>query len=248
MIKLLKQNRARTIGNKFFREPVAPNLLTWAAKEQIRYLHSEDPEEWSVLALSELFPVCPKSIRKIIKSKVRFVRDDDVLRHNIQVQETWAGLKASLEDGNSSADDNVYQAFRNSHDEILIGNAAGVDDLPFPFENHDRFNPRGEFSVIVRDCYDIKEQKRQNMKEKILKQKSEFLAMLSDVTKMYENKTKGSKKGSIKSEEGNESFGTTRRIPQKVQVQQRQDGMVIDTYVSGECVYDKNGEFLYRVP
>lgn len=46
---------------KYFKEKY-PNFLTWHDKEQIKYLHSSDPEEWTIEKLSEGFPALPEVI------------------------------------------------------------------------------------------------------------------------------------------------------------------------------------------
>lgn len=54
---------------KFFKTMKQPNLLTWEEKEQIRYLHNYDSEEWTVSNLSESFPASVE----IIKVKQFFI-------------------------------------------------------------------------------------------------------------------------------------------------------------------------------
>lgn len=44
------------VKQKYFDEPT-PNLLTWSEKEQIRFLHTRDPETWTPQKISESFPV-----------------------------------------------------------------------------------------------------------------------------------------------------------------------------------------------
>lgn len=46
-----------------------PRTLTREAMEQIRYLHDEFPESWSVPRLAEGFDVSPDVIRRVLKSK-----------------------------------------------------------------------------------------------------------------------------------------------------------------------------------
>lgn len=45
------------VKNKYFPETKLPNLLTWSEKEHIRYLHEENPEEWTAEKIAESFPV-----------------------------------------------------------------------------------------------------------------------------------------------------------------------------------------------
>lgn len=46
-----------------------PRTLTWEAMEQIRYLHKEFAESWSVPRLAEGFGVSTDVIRRVLKSK-----------------------------------------------------------------------------------------------------------------------------------------------------------------------------------
>lgn len=46
-----------------------PRTLTWEAMEQIRYLHREFSESWSVPRLAEGFDVSTDVIRRVLKSK-----------------------------------------------------------------------------------------------------------------------------------------------------------------------------------
>lgn len=46
-----------------------PRTLTWEAMEQIRYLHKEFAETWSVPRLAEGFDVSTDVIRRVLKSK-----------------------------------------------------------------------------------------------------------------------------------------------------------------------------------
>lgn len=61
-IEQMKQWREKEkyliVKQKYFKENL-PNFLTWHDKEQIRYLHNSDPEEWSIEKLSEGFPALP---------------------------------------------------------------------------------------------------------------------------------------------------------------------------------------------
>uniref|UniRef100_A0A182NA11 Uncharacterized protein n=1 Tax=Anopheles dirus TaxID=7168 RepID=A0A182NA11_9DIPT len=56
------------VGNKYFKSKQL-NFLTWSEKEQIRYLHSFDPEEWSIDKLTESFPADRYTVAKIVKTK-----------------------------------------------------------------------------------------------------------------------------------------------------------------------------------
>lgn len=65
-IKELKTMREKLeydiVKQKYFKTKL-PNFLTWHDKEQIRLLHSKDPEEWNITSLSEGFPASPEIIK-----------------------------------------------------------------------------------------------------------------------------------------------------------------------------------------
>ncbi|KAH8025716.1 hypothetical protein HPB51_010800 [Rhipicephalus microplus] len=65
----LERRRARSaiIRRKYFKDlfPPETNLLSWAAKEQIRYLHNLDPSEWTVEKIAQCFPVSVLGAKKL---------------------------------------------------------------------------------------------------------------------------------------------------------------------------------------
>lgn len=52
---------------KDFYGPKMPNLLTWAARAQIKYLNESDPENWTPKILAQSFPVTEDTILKILR-------------------------------------------------------------------------------------------------------------------------------------------------------------------------------------
>lgn len=57
-----EQERYLIVKQKYFKEST-PNFLTYNDKQQIRHLHSTDPEMWSIEKLCEGFPALPEIIR-----------------------------------------------------------------------------------------------------------------------------------------------------------------------------------------
>ena len=57
------------------------NLLTWDAKEQIKYLHLNDPEMWTIEKLSDSYPKIPIYTKVTPKTKRR-VNYGHSLRHS----------------------------------------------------------------------------------------------------------------------------------------------------------------------
>ena len=57
-------------------------------KEIMRKLHNEDPATWSHEQLSECFPVTPKSVKRIVKSKAK-IKPQEIVKYNDKVRENW---------------------------------------------------------------------------------------------------------------------------------------------------------------
>ncbi|XP_070490019.1 neugrin [Chironomus tepperi] len=76
------------VGKKYFKEK-SPNFLTYNEKEQIRTLHEEDSEKWTVDKLSESFPADPYAISQIIRSKWIPKDTNRIFRHDESVKRNW---------------------------------------------------------------------------------------------------------------------------------------------------------------
>jgi len=63
----LKQKIIETKLAKLHGKPKMPNLLTWAARAQITYLHKEDPIYWTPEVLADSFPATPAVIKEILR-------------------------------------------------------------------------------------------------------------------------------------------------------------------------------------
>lgn len=48
---------------RHFKPPKEPNMLTWSEKEQIKFLHQNEPDKWTVLSLAQSFPASPRIIK-----------------------------------------------------------------------------------------------------------------------------------------------------------------------------------------
>ncbi|KAJ8956221.1 hypothetical protein NQ314_006754 [Rhamnusium bicolor] len=82
-----EKEKFHIIKQKYFKDKF-PNFLTWHDKEQIRYLHSTDPEEWTIDKLSEGFPALPEVIRsKWTKNQSK------IANHDMSVQKNWEMYK-----------------------------------------------------------------------------------------------------------------------------------------------------------
>ncbi|CAG9818329.1 unnamed protein product [Phaedon cochleariae] len=79
------------VKQKYFKEKY-PNFLTWQDKEQIRYLHHKDPQDWTVDKLAESFPALPNIIMKILRSNFS-KSDSKIVNHDANVQKNWKSFE-----------------------------------------------------------------------------------------------------------------------------------------------------------
>ena len=107
------------------------NLLTWDAKEQIRYLHQELPEEWTFEKLSQSFPISAHGVKLMLKSSFQPRTVADLIKHDRAVHRAWKQLRAAgkgrLKDGPIVS---RYEMLVDDNQLDLLGNAAGVAQLP----------------------------------------------------------------------------------------------------------------------
>lgn len=91
--KLKKKIMHKIIERKYYKKPQEIGLLTWDAKEQIRFLHNEFPDEWTVDRLAESFPTSREGIIKILKSRFQPKSLAEVVKHDERVQKHWRELQ-----------------------------------------------------------------------------------------------------------------------------------------------------------
>ncbi|XP_075414108.1 neugrin [Tenrec ecaudatus] len=77
-----------------------PRTLTWEAMEQIRYLHKESAESWTVPRLAEGFNVSPDVIRRVLKSKFVPTLEQKLKQDQRVIKK--AGLAYSLQQNHAS--------------------------------------------------------------------------------------------------------------------------------------------------
>jgi len=86
--KLLRQ----ILHKKMMKKEQEPNLLTWDAKQQIRFLNNEDSEYWDPQRLSESFPISRDGVIRILKSKYKLGSVEEIVKHDQIVSERWKKL------------------------------------------------------------------------------------------------------------------------------------------------------------
>ncbi|KAK7084057.1 hypothetical protein SK128_019245 [Halocaridina rubra] len=81
----------KTIKQKFFKqyEPVEENLLTWAMKEQLKYLYATDPDLWTPEALATAFPISALGVQRLLNAKWIPENEAAIERHDRSVLARW---------------------------------------------------------------------------------------------------------------------------------------------------------------
>jgi len=97
-------------------------VLTWSAKEQIRYLNAEYPDEWTPERLADSFPVSVDGVRRILRSTFVPRTSKEIDNHD---RRTIAHQKV-LSSGKSAVD------VHGSRSPLLLKAAAGNAKLPMP--------------------------------------------------------------------------------------------------------------------
>lgn len=135
-MEMIERKRLKEIiiKKKMFKKP-NEKLLTWAAKEQIRFLNSEYPEEWPVDRLAESFPVSRDSIISILKSRYIPRNDAEIIRHDERVHKHWQMLKKLGKEngkGDGGPIDPALNYLLESKKMKLLLHAGGHQSLPMP--------------------------------------------------------------------------------------------------------------------
>ncbi|XP_013403113.1 uncharacterized protein LOC106168553 [Lingula anatina] len=154
--KVRKILKWKILKRKYFSPPPETNLLTWDAKEQIRYLHREFPQEWTVDRLSESFPVSRHGIIQILKSS--YVPRDlqEITKHDNRVNKNWQLLtEGGGKEGGPVA--LLYEELVKSGNIKKMKTASGIPGLPVPerkmlvsgLKEYDTSRTIGPFEALV---------------------------------------------------------------------------------------------------
>ena len=152
---ILKRKEKIRLGQK------EPNILTWAARTQIRFLHAEDPYQWTPEVLAESFPVSKETIISILKQKRLPMDETEIEKHDQKVHRNWLKLKSELEN-RKEASQSLEGANKVDNRISKMINAAGIPSLPLPSQDEivltrkklvEKLHPKvtGTFSAILSD-------------------------------------------------------------------------------------------------
>jgi len=70
------------------------NLLTYAEKEKIKFLHEQSPEEWTPEVISQSFPISAEGAFKVIKSTFKARSLKEIQDHDQRVSEVIEKVKS----------------------------------------------------------------------------------------------------------------------------------------------------------
>ncbi|XP_014677664.1 PREDICTED: uncharacterized protein LOC106817510 isoform X2 [Priapulus caudatus] len=125
-----QQKRAswKTVERKYFKPEQETNLMTWAAKDQLRYLHKEYPKEWPVERLAEAFPISIDGVKRLLKSEWAPRSEVELRAHDTKVSRRWKALRT----GKGLKQLGISQRTLQLIDEgkIQIGNGEAIKTLP----------------------------------------------------------------------------------------------------------------------
>nr|XP_014091111.1 uncharacterized protein LOC106618077 [Bactrocera oleae] len=119
------------VKHKYFRETKLPNLLTYAEKEQMRTLHSRDPEEWTADRLAESFPATTEVVKKIITAKWQARSEHRIRKHDEVVIQNWEKFRSDPKLLQLPPDFQAHlQKFATRRTEDLLSVARGLPAKP----------------------------------------------------------------------------------------------------------------------
>ncbi|GFR90380.1 neugrin [Elysia marginata] len=266
LVKGLKTVRRYTLKQKYFKPPAFPNLLTWAAKEQIRFLHRSDPEDWTIDSLLEHFLVNEDTLRSILKYNGRVLEEKDILQHDKSVLQNWNRLHAQIESEDFTEVDHKHylECFFNSQKECLVANATSLPHMPCSIRK--KLKKTGPFSAIVQDCLQLQDKENEILtKEKIPSVTRQLSLKLEDTALLLQNMTSRQYKTDLNNAIFQLSeLGVSKDKYSQFTKADRFSGSSVNTssdiyidkdkpslsgtYIKSKSVYDENGEFLYKIP
>ncbi|XP_015907034.2 ankyrin repeat domain-containing protein 11 isoform X1 [Parasteatoda tepidariorum] len=172
--------KKKLIGRKYFQSEKETNLLTYAAKEQIKYLHKLNPLDWTPEALSKSFPISVDGVKKLLRSNYTLKDPVKIKQHDEDVRKKWESLMSG------KPSDQIYfhtQCLWNEG-KLLKENYTGNPNLPYPSlsttQNITKVTKNkliGEYSGIIKNYVEYKKQKKsvqENNSELIVPTEKEY--------------------------------------------------------------------------
>ncbi|KAK3895326.1 hypothetical protein Pcinc_000955 [Petrolisthes cinctipes] len=131
--------RRKTIEHKYFKKykPKEENFMTWSMKEQLRYLHSTDPDAWTPEVLSKAFPTSPQGAKKLLNSKWVPRDESAIKRHDLTAAANWKKhMKGKL--GSAKLIEAAFMKYSSETSPTIAGNTqqmfTSLQNLKFDAE------------------------------------------------------------------------------------------------------------------
>lgn len=151
------------IKNKYFKPPLETNLLTHAAKMQIRHLYQLDPVKWTPEILAESFPISVTGVKKLLKSNYRLNVEEKIKKHDAEVVRIWKLLESGNTETISPVTVQLYRKGKLSKD-----HHAGNFNIPLPAVEVETVKSKpkkiGEHAAMINYYLDLKN-KAANIKD-----------------------------------------------------------------------------------
>lgn len=214
-----------------------PRTLTWEAMEQIRYLHKEFAESWSVPRLAEGFDVSTDVIRRVLKSK--FVPTlEQKLRQDQKVLKK-AGFTREI--GQLPVSEDTLKAL--SAGRSVSGLLMAGDEVSSKSQNHS-----AALKVAKSHPHSTDAQKKREGRDKRIQVLEESLV---PATTALGHQRELQKSATSDSEATGRAGSDT--LPSAVLLEELKPGEPGDQSFSSKVVqrghdfFDSNGNFLYRI-
>uniref|UniRef100_A0A8D9AWL4 Neurite outgrowth-associated protein n=1 Tax=Cacopsylla melanoneura TaxID=428564 RepID=A0A8D9AWL4_9HEMI len=150
--KLKERSQMR---KKHFKEAKQPKLLTVTDMHQIKVLHEQDPDEWTVDKLSMSFPATPSIIIKVLKSNTP--RSSERMKeHDTEVKHNWALLQTGQLTGLSPDYEHHLSMF--SYRDPVVRTMGEYKQFQPPI--HKYVPESTEFRSIITSYYDMVKMKK----------------------------------------------------------------------------------------
>ncbi|XP_014444955.1 neugrin [Tupaia chinensis] len=217
-----------------------PRTLTWEAMEQIRYLHKEFADSWSIPRLAEGFDVNTDVIRRVLKSKFvptleqKLKQDQKVLKKagltcsHWQLQGAGANLKPLSDRGHSVSGSLLMPGGKDS-------SAGQIDPAAL--------------KVIESNAYSTDSPRKQKRRNKGIQglEKESFVPVVAAMGQQRELRKYSNLDSEGTGRTGRDGFPSDKK-PEELKVGESEHQNFSSKVVQREReFFDSNGNFLYRI-
>ncbi|XP_022695382.1 uncharacterized protein LOC111264065 isoform X1 [Varroa jacobsoni] len=169
--------------------PPESNLLHWAAKQQIIYLHRKNPEEWTPTKIAEEFPISAIGAKRLLKSKF-LIEKNKIAEHDAEVDLRWKLLKKIKYSGHCPEEGSVtlhkktielylgdklqYEAFKSGSSEFPRPAATAGIRVPIRIgQNGEHYKMLQEYKLLLGSKQEESEDQKTSKEEIIIQHRSD---------------------------------------------------------------------------